>query len=222
MARYVTLTNCPNCGSSDAKAEYDDGSSYCFSCRAYHKPNYFLSKKREEKPNTFKRGLTTTNTLPIQAKQWLLKYGLTQTETSSYCWSDFYGLCFPLPRGGYVCRGFGKPWKYKVLGERHSPVFHFQGATVVIFVEDIVSAIKVGRHTTTIPLLGCVVQKDHLSLAKKYADTFYLWLDPNKRKDSIQQCLRLRGLGLNISPIFSEVDPKELSDIELKEKLQYI
>ncbi len=33
MARFLKHIGCDRCGSSDAKAVYDDGSSFCFSCR---------------------------------------------------------------------------------------------------------------------------------------------------------------------------------------------
>lgn len=32
-------TSCPSCGSSDANAIYDDGHSYCYSCRSFGKPD---------------------------------------------------------------------------------------------------------------------------------------------------------------------------------------
>lgn len=35
MAQFVRHTSCENCGSTDAKAEYDDGTSWCFSCQSY-------------------------------------------------------------------------------------------------------------------------------------------------------------------------------------------
>ena len=34
MARFLKHIGCDQCGSSDAKAIYDDGSSFCFSCRS--------------------------------------------------------------------------------------------------------------------------------------------------------------------------------------------
>jgi len=33
MARFLKHVACERCGSSDAKGLYDDGSSWCFSCR---------------------------------------------------------------------------------------------------------------------------------------------------------------------------------------------
>ena len=218
MARYVQLTPCQNCGSSDANAEYSDGSSYCFSCRKYTPPSFRLKQQIVEEVRG-EKSLTLSPTLPLVAKQWLRKYGLTEQETSAYGWNDYYDLCYPLPDGGWVCRGFGKGWKYRVIGKRTFPIFFNSSSQTIVFTEDIVSAIKVSRHSTAIPLLGCSVQTEHLTLANKYGKVFKLWLDPNKRKEAIQQCLRLRSLGVNITPIFSEADPKELSDKEIKEKL---
>ena len=37
-ANYVRHISCDKCGSSDANAEYDDGSTYCFSCETYQAP----------------------------------------------------------------------------------------------------------------------------------------------------------------------------------------
>jgi twinkle protein len=35
MSELVEKTSCPDCGSSDARAVYDDGHSFCFSCETY-------------------------------------------------------------------------------------------------------------------------------------------------------------------------------------------
>ena len=37
-ANYVRHISCDKCGSSDANAQYDDGSTYCFSCETYQAP----------------------------------------------------------------------------------------------------------------------------------------------------------------------------------------
>ena len=54
MGRIVTKNQpCEKCGSSDAKQIYDDGSAFCFSCRA----NYFAPK--EEEPKVFQEQQTS-------------------------------------------------------------------------------------------------------------------------------------------------------------------
>jgi twinkle protein len=35
QSNFVKHTPCPNCGSQDANAEYDDGHSFCFSCETH-------------------------------------------------------------------------------------------------------------------------------------------------------------------------------------------
>jgi twinkle protein len=37
-SKFLRHENCDDCGSSDARGVYEDGSSYCFSCSKYHSP----------------------------------------------------------------------------------------------------------------------------------------------------------------------------------------
>ncbi len=39
MSEFVRHESCPDCGSSDARGIYEDGSSYCFSCAKYRSPS---------------------------------------------------------------------------------------------------------------------------------------------------------------------------------------
>lgn len=87
-----------------------------------------------------------------------------------------------------------------------------QRHNMLCFTEDQVSAIKVNRHCTCIPLFGTSVASELLKTVSKDFKSFRLWLDPDKRKEAVKQCLNLRTRGYDISPIFSDVDPKELSD----------
>jgi twinkle protein len=45
MANFVKHTACPACGSSDANAEYDDDSTYCFACEARSESHYTPKRK---------------------------------------------------------------------------------------------------------------------------------------------------------------------------------
>src|SRR5574343_108754 len=62
MAEFIKHTSCESCGSSDAKAVYSDGSSYCFSCekttvseefkQANSKVNRKVNKEKERMEET--------------------------------------------------------------------------------------------------------------------------------------------------------------------------
>ncbi len=47
MANFIKHTNCEHCGSSDANALYDDGSSHCFSCRKTIGSDGYKSEAKE-------------------------------------------------------------------------------------------------------------------------------------------------------------------------------
>jgi len=61
MADFVRHTECSKCGSSDANAEYSDGSTYCFSCRAYSKTDGQI----KEKPNIYMANLLEGSVLAL-------------------------------------------------------------------------------------------------------------------------------------------------------------
>ena len=50
MANFLRHTNCEKCGSSDAKAIYEGGSSYCWSCQAV-KPSDEFKEANQKKPS---------------------------------------------------------------------------------------------------------------------------------------------------------------------------
>lgn len=71
MAFVETHLSCPDCGSSDARCVNQDGSSYCFACTSYtkpDKPNQLTEKKSKPMSQEFVKGKTAT----------LTKRGLTQ------------------------------------------------------------------------------------------------------------------------------------------------
>ena len=49
-ADFIKHTNCDNCGSSDARAIYSDGGSWCFSCQSYEKDG---EEQAQSEPKTF-------------------------------------------------------------------------------------------------------------------------------------------------------------------------
>lgn len=82
MARFLKHIGCDKCGSSDAKAMYDDGSTFCFSCR---KPTsskvsgYVASSLRPDAEEETKVVLPSdvTQNYPEHAVAWCNKYDIT-------------------------------------------------------------------------------------------------------------------------------------------------
>ncbi len=79
MARFLKHIGCDRCGSSDAKAVYSDGSSFCFSCR---KPTgtkvspYILTEQPTEERKAVLPSDITQN-YPAHAVAWCNKYEIS-------------------------------------------------------------------------------------------------------------------------------------------------
>lgn len=62
MARFLRHTSCEKCGSSDAKALYEDGSSYCWSCAAVKPSTEFLEELKEQRQDKKKSNRKSVHT----------------------------------------------------------------------------------------------------------------------------------------------------------------
>lgn len=58
MAVFIRHESCEKCGSSDAKAVYDDGSWHCFSCRATKASDEYLEEVQEQKKSVVKSSVS--------------------------------------------------------------------------------------------------------------------------------------------------------------------
>jgi DNA primase len=89
-----------------------------------------------------------------------------------------------------------------------------RGGTVVI-VEDMFSAIKVGRHLPAIALLGTEL-KDMLALTM--FDKYLIWLDNDKATVKVKQAKIKRRLDLlgECAIIKTPLDPKDYTDEEIR------
>lgn len=110
-----------------------------------------------------------------------------------------------------------------VLDQQESRTLGLQQSSktseVLYFVEDRISAIKVSRCVPTVPLFGSHLSLELIARVSKRFKRFRLWLDPDKKKDAFKQCLNLKQKGFNIDAVFSDKDPKELSDKEIYDKI---
>ena len=137
------------------------------------------------------------------------------------CWSQSQGLLiFPIRKEttiiGYVGRRFiGEGSKYVVRGNKKEFTNIYGQGDTLVFTEDLLSAVKVSRLYSAQPLFGTF-----LNTPPEGYKRYLLWLDKDKQSSSVQQCRKWRQYGYNISPIITDLDPKEYSTEQIKEFLK--
>ena len=90
----------------------------------------------------------------------------------------------------------------------------------ILLVEDILSAIKVGRKSDCVALLYAYIpDKLVMNLAEQYEEIVF-WLDPDKWNRMLGRVNRWRSFGVNVRCIRSNQDPKYYNDDEIIEKLE--
>ena len=238
MATFVEHQPCKRCGSRDNLGVYSDGSKYCFGCGYSYTPKNVkrslnelrgTQKAIKESDGTLPYDCTTE--LPEEPLKWLKGYGLTNKEIEDYgyLWSDSRSLLvFPIVHNGIVVAWQGRSFEllrkkyHNNISSRSSSSYICFGNkdSLVVIVEDVISAIKVARVNATIPLFGSHISLD---LAKKISSSFdkmIVWLDPDKKKDMLKF---KNSYGMlfkeGIECIFSDKDPKYYSTIEIRKYL---
>ncbi len=234
----VKKERCPSCAKlgkdnkGDNLAVYNDGHKWCFSCGYYvsgdvvYKIRAALTK--EEPVKELK--ILPDDIVPCsygEGYQWLKKYGLSNIEIMQYriMWSPSkQWLIFPqFDETGSVsvwqARNFNpdKPYKYYTQGNVKDSIWLFgTGEHPITLVEDIVSAIKVGRHGIGMPLLGSVISTSLLLRLKLLNKPINIWLDPDKQKEMVKFSSTALRYGLSVRTIFTDMDPKDYDDESLR------
>jgi Zn ribbon nucleic-acid-binding protein len=233
---FVHHAPCPKCHSRDNLGIYKDGHKYCFGC-GYHVPaqrslENSRPRKQEEGSNIaiFDRYRSVPfDDFPKEVKTWLKKYGLTQQEIQEYQFSyrpEQESLVIPVKWKGpildvYQLRYFGDPSvkkpKYLTfgkLGNTELVVFGDPKHDTGIFVEDVVSAIKVARHYAAIPILGAHIPLGRLVDACKRFKSNGIWMDSDKVAKASKTVLQASAMfpKTRVFRVYSKKDPKEHSD----------
>lgn len=231
--KFLKHEPCPECGSRDNLARYSDGHAYCFGC-GYVEPGIPClqqKQKTEEKqqdygPPTFgPHNLFDYSLFPVSAISWLLKF-ITEEEIQTFgiYWDDeSNSICLPVPgitgvqtvlqkRYMGLNKGMPKYLTQKILDEPGL----FKRPTndpldIVVFTEDILSAIKVSRIVPASPLLGCNLSSKALKWAAMHFNRGILWLDPDKQSNAVREAARGLSFNFPISTAFSYYDPKYYS-----------
>lgn len=176
-----------------------------------------------------------TTTIPRHGRAWLFKAGLSE---STY---KLHGIGYSktldrviLPVFGdkgeliwYQCRALhaGQKPKYLQPARDRSHVLyrgHLQPSTDgrAIIVEDILSAIRVGKHIQTYSLLGTKITTAQAARLSKH-DRITTWLDPDSAgRKGAYRIRRTLGLLTEVDNIVTTTDPKDLTDKEILEWLR--
>lgn len=229
MSKFIRHIPCDNCGSRDNAALYSDGSTYCFGCGVARSGNLVERIRERTRPeplvseNSIALPSDFTTSLPLDATRWLNKYGVSQSEkdTMQCGWSDRLNLLiFPFYKDGiligYNGRRFGgEGSKYVVKGFKRGFSRVYGEGDVLVFTEDLLSAIRVSRVCAAVPLYGTSLDKDFvIHLPKKY-NKYILWLDKDKRVEAMKQAKTMLQYGYPFSCIFTDKDPKEYNKEEI-------
>jgi hypothetical protein len=226
---------------------FSDGHCLCWSCGYYI---HGLSNNRIcnfthnnlaqlEPENKIVLPEDVTTLLPLHCLNWLFKYEITKQEIVqnillySESWNQLIFPYFDVNNNllAYQARNFNevghsgkklpKWWNRGDLKE----IFHIlpldcQVIPRIVLLEDIVSAIKLSRHAYAMPLFGCTIPTNRLKRLSGLTGEVVIWLDPDKRKEALQEAKKASMFNLKSSVIFSEVDPKECSDEEIRNFLR--
>lgn len=227
MAHFLSHEPCPKCGSKDNLARYSDGSGYCFGCGYTEFSSHYTPQTEEYKPKTIKLPDDATSQLGAPAIKWLDRYDIQPVERHRYrmLWSESrQQLIFPLydkeqTLVAWQCRNFSpeSKVKYKSQGKIHD-VMYFCGkkATPIILVEDLLSAIKIGRLGVAMPLFGSEASTPLLMRLKDHCNGIIVWLDSDKWKNSHDIVKRAQSIGLPAMSVFTNLDPKEYNNEQIK------
>jgi len=240
MANFVRHEPCDRCGSKDNLGVYDDGSTYCFGCHAYHGPSTRTSLYRKSHSCESDRGINLpydcSTFIPFGPLLWIEKYDLTfnDLQGNHVLWSDSRSLLiFPYYKEGQIIcwqgRYFGDDAghpKWLTKGPKE-PVETIYGAgrhhPSLFLVEDVISAIKLGKLADTMPLLGCSLSmRKMLAIKKKGYKEIVFWLDRDKASSAVKQARTASMIGLSIKQVITDKDPKDLNTEYLQKTVDSI
>jgi hypothetical protein len=239
---YVTHGPCPKCNSRDNLATYADGHEWCFGCKYYKPPPNslerrasFYAKSQVVIPDIYPIARDAVPYIPHEPLTWIKKYGISDEEIkrNNFLWSEEkQQLIFPIYGGNdeIICwqaRNFdperSKRRKYFSQGKLDEVLHILENETVypetIVLTEDLISAIKVSRVCSAIPLFGAYASDSRLNRLRRRYSKLVVWLDYDKLVDARKAVSRASRIGFDASAIHTKLDPKELSDRDIQKEL---
>ena len=169
--------------------------------------------------------------VPAEAHVWVLKAGMTPTEASTvygFRWHEGTRRVFiPVNPKAMLARAVYKDDrpKYKLFGELNTTAYTVQGKDPLVIVEDVLSAIKVGKAGyKAAAILGTTVNPAILApLAMRQRD-IVIWLDPDKAgiagRGGIRKALALYPAKVRYARTTDARDPKYISREDIKSVIE--
>ncbi len=213
----------PGCKSSDAKTTYSDGHAWCFSCN-----HYFPAAYRSNFGGPYDVPKPASELYPNRQKvtrincamnwDWLKKYDLDDVEIDqNFFYAPISGRHVFMHRDEegkefYEARSvspYSQGPKTLQYGDKPTIFMGYAESKVLVIVEDIVSAIKVGRFYGTMPLFGAHLSTVQMaSIGRKLKpDNVVIWMDCNKYSVGMEYARQL-GLLVPTVAIQTKEDPK--------------
>ena len=112
MASFVKHTNCDDCGSSDGKALYNDGSSHCFVCGKTKPSEEWLEENAEKKPKSKVKSFSRKEDISMS-------FGESKTAKPAITDEENQAIKAKTSASGNGFRGI-RDDVYKYFGVRHS------------------------------------------------------------------------------------------------------
>ena len=225
----ITTSQCPQCEKrgkdkhSDNLVEYPDG-FHCFSC-GYHKHKHNLRASNELLSAKVCNGITLHKKLPTSALKWLLQYELTLDEMEGFSYADKMVkkgqevdcnlLVLTNSNDYWLARNLADDG-IRYLSSGNKPFLKYGTSTdVIVFTEDIISAIKVSRIATAVPMLGARVLREWWQNVTPY-DRVIIWGDRDKAIDNIKLARKASEiLGRKVEYIITDKDPKAYNNLDI-------
>lgn len=222
MSHFVGHEPCPKCGSKDNLGRYADGGAFCFGCGYVEGRDRIALEPTRKVTRALPSDLTTL--LPPANRKWLQRF-LDDSEIDEY-----FEYSPSLDR--HIFRWYqddGFYWEArsvnnvqpKTLSHGTKPNLYLgRGeSTTLVIVEDIVSAIKVGRFCRSYPLFGAYLSATHRG--KIIGDDFsevIVWLDRDKMMEAVVISTRFQPF-VKSRVVSTTKDPKECSEKEILEQI---
>lgn len=178
--------------------------------------------------------------IPSNGSRWLRKYRVTDEECRRYRfgYSEFRDrLILPVIKDGEIVfwqgRNLGevsaKRPKYVNVRSKRADVwfktFDDYPDKPLVLVEDILSALNISRSGyNAIAMLGCHVPEELICWIskQKYPQTI-VWLDPDKRKESLAATTKFRTFGASATCLLTaSKDPKDYLESEVQSLIEGI